>query len=50
MKQARKHKSANKQENVSLCSFDCGWWLVLICYERTVFLTGWQLVAGTDLV
>ena len=25
-------------------------WLVLICYERTVLLTGWQLVAGASLV
>jgi hypothetical protein len=26
----------------SLCSL--GWWLVLICYERTVLLTDWWLV------
>ena len=25
-------------------------WLVLICYERTVLLTAWLLVAGVDLV
>ena len=24
-----------------LCSLACGWWLVLICYERIVLLTGW---------
>ena len=24
-----------------LCSLGCGWWLVLIYYERTVLLTGW---------
>ena len=28
----------------SLCSFGCGWWLVLICYERKVLLAVWWLV------
>jgi len=23
------------------CSVGCGWWLVLICYERKVLLAGW---------
>jgi len=26
------------------CSLGCGWWLVLICYERKVLLIGWWLV------
>ena len=34
----------------SLCLLCCGWWLVLICYERIILLTGWYLVAGADLV
>jgi len=25
----------------TLCSLGCGWWLVLICYKKTVLLIGW---------
>ena len=25
----------------TLCSLGCGWWLMLICYERIILLTGW---------
>jgi hypothetical protein len=33
-------KCVPPQQLYTLCSLSCGWWLVLICYERTVLLIG----------
>jgi len=33
----------------TLCSAGCGWWLVLICYEKKVLLVGWWLMTGANL-
>jgi hypothetical protein len=31
-------------------SAGCGWWLVLVCYERKLLLNGWWLVSGAGLM
>ncbi|KAG2623413.1 hypothetical protein PVAP13_3KG059827 [Panicum virgatum] len=35
---------------LTLCLLCCGWWLVLVCCERKILLTGWWLLAGVSLM